>query len=181
MKVMGILDFFGLKQYDDSVYKLYGQIVAQARDMSFYRHFGVADTVNGRFDLITLHMFIVLRRLKNFDEGGGLSQDLFDVMFADMDKNMREMGIGDLRVGKKVRALAVAFYGRIKAYDDGIAGLEGATLIGAMKRNLFLDSESSDAQVIKIADYVMQEIVSSQKWSFTNLKVANISFGTVPE
>jgi hypothetical protein len=75
----------------------------------------------------------------------------------------------------------VAFYGRIKAYDDGIAGLEGATLIGAMKRNLFLDSESSDAQVIKIADYVMQEIVSSQKWSFTNLKVANISFGTVPE
>ena len=96
---MGILAFFGLKKYDTKVYELYGHIVAQARNEAFYTRFGVADTVEGRFDLITLHMFIVLRRLKDLEkEGGKLSQDLFDVMFADMDKNMREMGLGDLRV-----------------------------------------------------------------------------------
>jgi cytochrome b pre-mRNA-processing protein 3 len=179
---MGILAFFGLKKYDTKVYELYGHIVAQARNEAFYTQFGVADTVEGRFDLITLHMFIVLRRLKDLeDEGGKLSQDLFDVMFADMDKNMREMGLGDLRVSKKIKELATAFYGRIKAYDEGIAGLDGATLNDALKRNLFLDTEPSEAHVRSITNYLTQEIAASSSWSFANIQTSNISFGTIPE
>ena len=133
---MGILAFLGLKKYDDTVYSLYGQIVAQARLEGFYILQGVPDTVNGRFELITLHIFIVMHRLKELgEEGGKLSQELFDVMFGDMDKNMREMGVGDLGVGRKIKALAKSFYGRIKAYDVAIAGTDGATMTEALKRN----------------------------------------------
>ena len=111
---MGILAFFGFKKFDDGVYQLYSQIVAQARVVDFYTIQGVADTANGRFDLIALHAYIVMRRLKDIgEEGSQLSQDLFDIMFADMDKNIREMGVGDLSVGKKIKALAKSFYGRI--------------------------------------------------------------------
>ena len=179
---MGILAFFGLKKYNTSIYELYGQIVAQARQEPFYTRLGVPDTVNGRFDLISLHIYIVMRRLKDLgEEGGKLSQDLFDVMFADMDKNMREMGIGDLRVGKKIKALATAFYGRIKAYDEGIDGHEGASLTEALKRNLYLETAPTEQQVQKVADYVMQEISNSEHWSLANLQQPEISFGNIPE
>ena len=101
--------------------------------------------------------------------------------FADMDKNMREMGLGDLRVSKKIKELATAFYGRIKAYDEGIAGLDGATLNDALKRNLFLDTEPSEAHVRSITNYLTQEIAASSSWSFANIQTSNISFGTIPE
>jgi cytochrome b pre-mRNA-processing protein 3 len=179
---MGILAFLGLKKYRNSIYELYEKIVAQARNENFYTVYGVPDTVNGRFDLITLHAFIIMRRLKDLgEEGGELSQDLFDVMFTDMDKNLREMGVGDLSVGKKIKALATAFYGRIKAYDEGIAGEDGASLPESLKRNLFIDTEPTDQQVQTIADYVMQEITASNNWSLADLKAPNISFGSIPE
>ena len=145
---MKLLRFLGFKKYDNLVLSLYTSIVLQARTESFYSVYGIPDTLNGRFDLITLHMFIVLRRLKDLgDEGVKVSQDLFDIMFADMDKNMREMGVGDLSVGKKVKILATAFYGRIKSYDNGVAGLNEETLEGCLKRNLFLDTMPSEEQV----------------------------------
>ena len=178
---MGILAFLGLKKYDDTVYSLYGQIVAQARLEGFYILQGVPDTVNGRFELITLHIFIVMHRLKELgEEGGKLSQELFDVMFGDMDKNMREMGVGDLGVGRKIKALAKSFYGRIKAYDDAIAGTDGATMTEALKRNLYLDCEPTEAQVVAVADYIGREIQSSKNWSFEGLKSGEIEFGSIP-
>ncbi len=177
---MGILAYFGLKKFKNSVYHLYGDIVAQARNEKFYTVHGVPDTLNGRFDLITLHVFIVMRRLKEIGgQGNELSQDLFDVMFADMDKNMREMGISDLRVGKKIKALATAFYGRIKAYDEGIAGLKGASLPKSLKRNLFIDSEPTDRQIQDVADYLLREIAASNNWSLIDLQTPNISFGQI--
>lgn len=180
---MGILAYFGLKKFDDTVYQLYGRIVAQARLESFYTQQGVADTVNGRFDLITLHIYIVMRRLKDLEKGAGnqLSQDLFDVMFADMDKNMREMGVGDLRVGKKVKALATAFYGRIKAYDEGLAEVDGATLVDSLRRNLYHESTPTDAQVENIAGYVMREIEASKAWSLATISASDFTFGPAPE
>ena len=131
------------KKYNDDVIKLYSKIISQARNERFYISYGVPDTVNGRFDLITLHMFIVLRRLKEIgSEGSNLSQDLFDIMFSDMDKNMREMGVGDLSVGKKIKALAAAFYGRIKVYDEGIIANDGKVLVNSLRRNFNLPRRS---------------------------------------
>ena len=96
---------------------IYGMIVTQAREPLFYRDLGVPDTVNGRFDLVLLHLWLVLRRLKSVAAGTDLSQALFDHFCEDMDDNLREMGIGDLAVPKRMRAFGEAFYGRAAAYD----------------------------------------------------------------
>ena len=96
---------------------IYGMIVTQTREPSFYRDLGVPDTVNGRFDLLVLHLWIVLRRFKPVEGGAALSQALFDRFCEDMDANLREMGVGDIVVPKRMRAFGEAFYGRVAAYD----------------------------------------------------------------
>ena len=96
---------------------IYGMIVAQAREPLFYRDLGVPDTVNGRFDLLVLHLWMVLRRMKSIEGGAGLSQMLFDRFCDDMDGNLREMGVGDLTVPKRMQKFGEAFYGRTAAYD----------------------------------------------------------------
>jgi cytochrome b pre-mRNA-processing protein 3 len=96
---------------------IYGMIVTQAREPLFYRDLGVRDTVNGRFDLLVLHLWMVLRRLKSIEGSIGLSQALFDRFCDDMDGNLREMGVGDLTVPKRMQAFGEAFYGRAAAYD----------------------------------------------------------------
>ena len=96
---------------------IYGMIVTQAREPVFYRELAVADTVNGRFDLLLMHLWLVLRRLRAVEGESGLSQALFDRFCEDMDDNLREMGVGDLTVPKRMRAFGEAFYGRTAAYD----------------------------------------------------------------
>ena len=96
---------------------IYGMIVTQAREPLFYRDLAVPDTVNGRFDLVLLHLWLVLRRLKSAGSGTALSQALFDHFCNDMDDNLREMGVGDLAVPKRMQAFGEAFYGRTAAYD----------------------------------------------------------------
>jgi cytochrome b pre-mRNA-processing protein 3 len=104
---------------------IYGMIVTQAREPLFYRDLGVPDTVNGRFDLLVLHLWMVLRRLSSIEEGAALSQKLFDRFCDDMDANLREMGVGDLTVPKRMQAFGEAFYGRVAAYDLALAeGME---------------------------------------------------------
>ena len=114
---------------------IYGMIVTQAREPMFYRDLGVPDTVNGRFDLLVLHLWMVLRRLKGIEDGGRLCQALFDRFCDDMDGNLREMGVGDLTVPKRMRAFGEAFYGRVAAYDLALtAGAE--PLAQALCRNI---------------------------------------------
>src|SRR5258708_34970346 len=100
---------------------IYGMIVTQAREPLFYRDLGVPDTVNGRFDLLLLHLWMVLRRLKATSGGAGLCQALFDRFCEDMDANLREMGVGDLTVPKRMQAFGEAFYGRTAAHDLALA------------------------------------------------------------
>jgi cytochrome b pre-mRNA-processing protein 3 len=96
---------------------IYGMIVTQARLPSFYRDLGVPDTVNGRFDLLVLHLWMVLRRFRSAEADANHSQALFDRFCDDMDANLREMGVGDLTVPQRMRAFGEAFYGRVAAYD----------------------------------------------------------------
>jgi cytochrome b pre-mRNA-processing protein 3 len=104
---------------------IYGMIVAQAREPLFYQAMGVPDTVNGRFDMVLLHLWMVLRRLRPAPGGAGLSQALFDHFCGDMDANLREMGVGDLTVPKRMHKFGEAFYGRAAAYDMALeAGSE---------------------------------------------------------
>jgi cytochrome b pre-mRNA-processing protein 3 len=118
---------------------IYGMIVTQAREPLFYREFGVPDTVNGRFDLLLMHLWLVLRRLKSTEAGNGLAQALFDHFCNDMDDNLRELGVSDLKVPKRMQAFGEAFYGRTAAYD--LALTDGSeALAQALCKNV-LDGE----------------------------------------
>jgi cytochrome b pre-mRNA-processing protein 3 len=119
---------------------IYGMIVTQAREPLFYRDLGVPDTVNGRFDLLVLHLWMVLRRFKSAEGDAELSQALFDRFCDDMDANLREMGVGDLTVPKRMQAFGEAFYGRAAAYDRAlVSGRE--PLAQALCKNI-LNGES---------------------------------------
>jgi cytochrome b pre-mRNA-processing protein 3 len=133
-----ILRRFRHNSQDRSIRDLYGAIVAQARSVAFYSAYGVPDTVEGRFDLIVLHIVLLLGR---FDRDGspvrGIGQKLFDVFCSDLDANLREMGTGDLAVPKRMRAFGEAFYGRQSAYLDALAASDDRELENALARNIF--------------------------------------------
>ena len=130
---------------------IYGMIVAQARLPAFYQRHHVPDTVNGRFDMVLLHLWLVLRRLGAADGAAALSQGLFDHFCSDMDDNLRELGVSDLTVPKKMLGFAEAFYGRTAAYDAALAA-GGPALAQALGRNVLLDADAARAG--RLAAYV---------------------------
>ena len=128
---------------------IYGMIVTQAREPLFYRDLGVPDTVNGRFDLLVLHLWMVLRQLRSAGDKSGLSQALFDHFCNDMDANLREMGVGDLTVPKRMQAFGEAFYGRSAAYDLALdEGVE--PLAQALNKNIFNGGHDENARRLAI-------------------------------
>lgn len=125
---------------------LYDRIVETARQPEFYEAGGVPDTAEGRFELISLHVIIAIRRLNGLGEAGkAAGQSLFEYFFKDMDYAMREMGIGDTSIGKKVRAMAEVFYGRFKSYAEAADAGDGAALEAAIRRNVFNDEDAAEA------------------------------------
>lgn len=159
---------------------LYGAVVAQARRAEFYRGNGVPDTVDGRFEMVALHAFLVLRRLKQGGEAASdTAQALFDVMFEDMDRNLREMGAGDLGVGRRVKKMGQAFFGRIAAYDEGLADDAGA-LAGALTRNLYGTVQPDPADVAGLAEYVRHEANALERYDVAELTAGRVSFGPPP-
>ena len=103
--------------------RLYRQAERQARAEVFYARMGVPDTVAGRFELLTLHVILLIDRLKAERSAVDDRQALFDAYLSNLDGALREMGVGDLSVGKRMRKLGEAFYGRAKAYEDAFAAL----------------------------------------------------------
>ena len=146
---------FGRSRDEDTPYVLYGLLVGQARDPAFYRDMGVPDTAEGRFEMVALHVFLALRRLRTCGEAGKeLGQKLFDVMFDDMDQTLREMGVGDLSVGKKIKAMASSFYGRMQAYDEALAGTGDGKLEAAFRRNILTETAAAEPHAAALAAYV---------------------------
>ena len=150
----------------DVAQTLYLTAVAKARQPIFYSEHGVPDSVDGRFDLIVMHVFLLLRPLNELaqngtapqmDERAGgageIAQALFDAMFGDMDRSLREMGVSDIAVGKRVKHMAKAFYGRVAAYDEGLAGPD-ELLCEALRRNLYGTVTPSPAHVEAMAGYL---------------------------
>lgn len=134
---------------------IYGMIVAQARQPAFYAALHVPDTVDGRFDMVLLHLWMVLRVLRQGPDGEGPAQKLFDRFCTDMDDNLREMGVGDLTVPKRMRKFGEAFYGRSAAYD---AALEAghAELASSLNRNIFNEADATGAE--RLAAYVAEAL-----------------------
>jgi cytochrome b pre-mRNA-processing protein 3 len=104
--------------------KLYAGAVGQARSAAFYRDLGVRDSMEGRFELFSLHVIFLIERLKGQGEPAAeTSQAVFDSYVKGLDDAFREIGVADTSVGKKMKKLAGAFYGRLKAYDEAVASL----------------------------------------------------------
>jgi cytochrome b pre-mRNA-processing protein 3 len=141
----------------------YQLVVGQARQTVFFTDYAVPDTIDGRFELLCLHAFLYLRRLKSErPQAGRLAQNFFDRMFADLDHGLREMGTGDLSVGREVKRMAQAFYGRIRAYEEGLAG-EDAVLRAALRRNLFGTVAAASVPLEAMAAYVRRQAAGLQR------------------
>jgi len=161
----------------DAAERAYGSVVGQARRPEFFTMLGVPDTLDGRFEVICLHAFLYLRRLKN--EGGpaaALSQRFFDTMFADFDRSLREIGTGDLSVGRQVKRMAEAFYGRIRAYEDGLAGSD-ETVNAALTRNVYGTASASPEQLARLGAYLRREAANLAAQPAAALFDGRIAFG----
>jgi len=135
---MGLWPGWRRKRHERIGFLLYGAAVAAARQPWFYAVLGVPDTLDGRFDLLSLFAFLLIERLRPEPmPGPALAQAVFDAMFSDMDVNLREMGVGDLSVGKKVKAMWNAFHGRSIAYAAALASGDEAALEAAIARNVW--------------------------------------------
>ncbi len=138
--------------------QLYAKTVKQARQAVFYRELGVADTVPGRFEMVSLHMFILLDHLSE-KEGAPdiLAQQLVDVMFQDMDDVARETGVGDMGVGPRIKKLARSFQSRLEYYKEAIEGGERGTLSEALNDIFFEDNKDNMPKAEQLAAYVTRE------------------------
>ncbi len=141
----------------DTISTLYGTIVAQARLPCFYQDYAVPDTVNGRFDVIVMHLAAVLERISVEPSLCDLGQGLFDHFWQDMDHNLREMGVGDLSVPKRMRSLGEAFYGRAGAYRAALADADERVLVEALSRNIYL-GDAAEAAPERLAAYLRQTV-----------------------
>jgi cytochrome b pre-mRNA-processing protein 3 len=140
----------------DTISILYGMIVAQARLPCFYRDYAVADTVNGRFDLIVLHLTLVIERLAAESALREVGQGLFDRFCRDMDDNLREMGVGDLKVPKEMRRIGDAFYGRSEAYRTALKADDPGTLAEVIARNVYGVPLAGQAAPRRLAAYIRE-------------------------
>jgi cytochrome b pre-mRNA-processing protein 3 len=153
----------------------YNAIVARAREPWFYGAGGVADTPDGRFELLALHAFLVLHRLRR--EGPAtrrFAQQLFDMMFADLDRALREMGVSDLGVGRRVKALAAGFYGRVAAYEKGLA--DPVALAAALRRNLYGGAAPGDAALAALTLYVQRQVAALAALPLAPLLAGDVRF-----
>ena len=141
--------FFGLlrrSRHERTGFELYNAAVAAAREPYFYAELGVPDTLDGRFDLVGLYAAILIRRLRTLPApGAAVSQAVFDAMFSDMDTNLRELGVSDMRLAKNVRAMWEAFHGRATAYDQALDSADPAALEAALARNIWRGGEAPGA------------------------------------
>jgi cytochrome b pre-mRNA-processing protein 3 len=149
-----IARWFRKDQTQSQAETLFEALNEQARRPEFFEHFEVPDTVEGRFEILALHVFLAIRRLKrDAPASDRLSKALQEAFFRRLDHALRELGVGDLSIGRKIRGLAEAFYGRASAYERAI-GEGDAALAAALARNVHESADAARGRLL--ADYVMK-------------------------
>lgn len=160
---------------------LYSRIVAAARQPAFYSDWGVPDTPLGRFEMISLHMFLLQHRLHG-ETGPSreIAQELIDEFFAEVDQSLRELGIGDMGVPKRMKKLARMFYGRTAAYADALARGDREGLAEAVRRNVRPDAASWPAAGA-LADYVIGAWSLLGNQASDDIRAGRLQFPTAGE
>jgi len=168
---MGLSALFRRKPHERAGFVLYGKAVAAARDPFFFDALGVPDSLDGRFDLVGLHVALLIRRLRRDADprGAVLAQAVFDAMFADMDINLREMGVSDLSVGKRVRAMWEAFHGRAQAYEAALEAGDAAALAAALLRNVWRAEGATTPEADRLAAQVLRAAAALAAQPFAGL------------
>lgn len=170
---------FGFLRRDNSlsyVDKVYGIVVDQSRQPIFYRELLIPDNIDGRFDVLSLHMFFIFSRLRNEEQiAADFSQSLFDTMFVDMDQSLREMGVGDLSVGKRVKDMGKALLGRIEAYDKAFSA-EYSDIEDTIVRNIYRGHPPDLNQIRRLIKYSRGTIENLTLIPKEEILEANFSF-----
>ena len=153
---MALLGLLRRRPHERAGFALYTAAVTAARDPALFGEDGVPDTLEGRFDLVALHAALMVRRLRRDPDPRGpvLAQAVFDAMFADMDMNLREMGVGDMSIGKRVRRMWEAFHGRALAYETALEAGDAAALEAALARNVW-GGEPPDGAAPRLARHAL--------------------------
>lgn len=155
-------------------------MVDQARQPVFFADCGVPDTLDGRFELVCLHAFLYLHRLKSArPQANRVSQAFFDTMFADFDQSLRESGVGDLSVGKHVKQMARGFYGRIRAYEEGLA-CDDSTLKAALVRNLYGTLDRPPPGLAVMSAYLRAAAAALDRQETADLLAGRVVFSILP-
>ena len=159
---------------------LYAKCAKAARETGFYTALAVPDTVEGRFELYALHVLLVVRRLRGEGEAASaVSQALFDALLMGLDDGLREMGVGDLSVGKKMRKLGEAIYGRARNLDAALDALpERNELAAMMRRTVYQDQEGKPSS--DLADWTALATEALQAQSLDALLAGEVVFPEVP-
>ncbi len=153
---MGIFSYFKQRRANREILdRLYGAVMAAARSETLYRDFRVPDTFEGRFESFTLHASLVARRLNMLPSPApDLARDYVDRIFSELDGMLREMGVGDMGVPKRIKQMAAAFLGRAGAYVDALQSQDRAVLKEVLIRNVYASKQPTDDCVEKLIDYV---------------------------
>lgn len=157
--------------------RLHGEIMAAARQPVFFTDYGVADTVEGRFELLCLLATTALRRIEALPEPApSIAQDVTDAVFTHFDIALREIGVGDLTVPKKMKKMAQGWLGRSAAYRSALAAGDEAELARSIARNVYGDeSRAGDAATMRLARYALM-----QDRSLEGLALDTVLSGPVP-
>lgn len=157
--------------------RVYDQVISQSRQVIFYENDRVADSVSGRFDLIVFHAFLLLHRLKREGEAGKVfGQEVFDIFVEDMDRSLREMGVGYQAVPKRMKNMGEAFYGRIAAYDLAVESEGENALAEAIERNVFPEHDRAQSLSLMFAAYGFSCIQALDGYSLYELQRDDLPF-----
>jgi cytochrome b pre-mRNA-processing protein 3 len=143
---------------------LYAALIPQARMPFLYADLGVPDTPEGRFEVYSLHLYLLLERLKGQGAPASeTSQALFDTFVSQLDHSLRELGVGDLSVGKKMRKLGEAFYGRVKSWEDALAALPDPAPIDALiARTVYAGADADQAPRLRAYVLAQRDALAAQ-------------------
>ena len=162
------------------VERQYAEITAAARSPVFYESMGVPDTVMGRFEMISVHLFLYLRRTGSAgDAARGLAQELVDAFFEDVDHSIRELGIGDMGVPKRMKKLAKMFYGRVTSYSLALDAGDNQALTDALKRNIHPESGDDAPPMQALSDWMIATAHSLEDVDDETLAAGQLVFNSV--
>lgn len=174
-----ILSLFRKNTATEPVYAVYRSIVAQSRQPRFYADWGVPDTVTGRFDMISLHMALLFRRLRGRKgEKHEFSQAVFDLFFKDMDRSLREMGVTDMGVPKKIQKMGNIFFGFLAALDAAFAQGSPEAVESVLVRNVYGGEPNDGAKAL--ATYIMAQDTALAEESEADIVSGNLNLKVMP-